>query len=105
MPLSPIQRKWEYADKYQPLESNAARVLKDVGGWAVYRLSYHDVHAVHERERVLTGRCLPDMVTVHLQGHGECDALVGVVLDDQDAHDYRSPSVSDGLVGRQKHAS
>jgi len=40
MPLSSIQRLWEVGTERKPLLSNVARVLRDVGGWLVYRDGY-----------------------------------------------------------------
>ena len=40
MPLSSIQRLWEIGTDRKPIESNVARVIRDVGGWLVYRDGY-----------------------------------------------------------------
>jgi hypothetical protein len=40
MPLTPIQRLWEHGSRFHPLDKHVAKLLRDVGGWAVYRDGY-----------------------------------------------------------------
>jgi len=40
MPLTPIQTRWDDGVTLRPLESKVARVLRDVGGYLLYRECY-----------------------------------------------------------------
>lgn len=49
MPLSPIKRLWDHGTQLVPLESHVAKVLRDVGGYLLYREAYHGSEPVVSR--------------------------------------------------------